>query len=154
MRFQLSKHGVYNRKAHKVYDAGFTLIEIIVVVLIIGILAAIAAPSYVVSLRVSRRADAMSALTQAAARQESWYLTYNHYNSNIGDLMDGSDATSWKTADGYYIVTVTTEVAQCGGAIGSCFILTASAVGPQQGDSDCSAFTLNSKGTQAGCWMN
>ena len=52
-------------KGHK--HAGFTLIELMIVVAVIGILAAIAYPSYQDSVRKSRRADAKGLLTGTGA---------------------------------------------------------------------------------------
>lgn len=52
---------------------GFTLIEIMIVVVIIAILAAIAYPSYQESVRKSRRADARAVLLEAAQFMERRY---------------------------------------------------------------------------------
>ena len=49
---------------------GFTLIELMIAVAILGIIAAIAYPSYLDQVRKSKRSDAQSALLQAANRQE------------------------------------------------------------------------------------
>lgn len=58
---------------------GFTLMEVMVTVVIVGILAAIAFPSYQDSLRKSRRTDAKNALTQAVANMERYYNQNNTY---------------------------------------------------------------------------
>ena len=51
-------------------NRGFTLVELMIVVAIVAILAAIGYPSYQNSVQKSRRADGRAALQEAAARQE------------------------------------------------------------------------------------
>lgn len=58
---------------------GFTLIELMVVVAIIGILTAIAYPSYQESMRKSRRADAEGALLSLANGMERFFTATNSY---------------------------------------------------------------------------
>ena len=66
--------------AHKqIRKNGFTLIELMVAVAIVGILAAIAIPSYQESMRKSRRADAQSALLSAANGMERYFTQNNTY---------------------------------------------------------------------------
>ena len=55
---------------------GFTLVELMIVVVIVAILAGIAVPSYMSSVRKTRRADAKTALLDLAGREER-YLTTN-----------------------------------------------------------------------------
>lgn len=58
---------------------GFTLLELMIVVAIVGILAALAYPGYVEYVRAGRRADAEAALVELASRMERYYsehLTY------------------------------------------------------------------------------
>lgn len=61
---------------------GFTLIELMIVVAIVAILAAIAYPSYQDSVRKSRRADAKAVLLEAAQWMERFYTENNRYDEN------------------------------------------------------------------------
>lgn len=60
---------------------GFSLIELMIVVAIISILAAIAYPSYQQYVLRGKRAEARAALLDAAARQERYYSDNNRYGS-------------------------------------------------------------------------
>ena len=79
---------------------GFTLIEILVVVLIIGVLAAIALPSYMRSVERSRAAGPITNLGSIAKAQKSYRMGTEHYTNDIGNLdislkdeSNGEDAT-------------------------------------------------------------
>jgi len=61
---------------------GFTLIELMIVVAVVGILAAIAYPSYQDSIRKSRRADAKSALLELTQFMERNYTLSNRYDQD------------------------------------------------------------------------
>jgi type IV pilus assembly protein PilE len=60
---------------------GFTLIEVMVVVAIVGILAAIAYPSYTAYVTRGKRVEGRNALLDAAARQERYYSDNNQYGA-------------------------------------------------------------------------
>jgi len=62
---------------------GFTLIEMMIVVVIIGVLASIAYPAYNRYSTQTRRSDAKIALTQVASEQERFYSDCNWYATNI-----------------------------------------------------------------------
>ena len=65
---------------------GFTLIEILVVVLIIGILAAIAVPQYQKATLKSRTIQARAILASLKEAQEAFCMTNMHYTTNIKEL--------------------------------------------------------------------
>lgn len=134
---------------------GFTLIEIMIVVAIIGILASIAYPSYQESVRKSGRTDGKITLAQYAALQERYYTNNDTYASSLGATQLD---VSTDSLEGYYTISVAN--ASCGTTKFTCFTLTATAksTGPQSkdkpGGTDCTKLTLNQLGqkTPAACW--
>lgn len=81
---------------------GFTLIELMITIVIIGILAAIAYPSYLDQLRKTRRSDAHAALLNMAAHMEHYFTEKNTYigatPANIG--------VSATSGEGYYRLSI------------------------------------------------
>ena len=65
---------------------GFTLIEVLVVVLIIGILTSIALPQYTKSVEKSRAMKAVSALKDILTAQQAYYTTYGKYAEDLSEL--------------------------------------------------------------------
>ena len=119
---------------------GFTLIELMIVIAIIGVVSAIAIPSYSSYLKKSRRADAKISLTKMADAQERWYLQRSTYSTSVADI-GGADST-----DGDY----TLSAAAGTDGILEGFILTATADsdGNQADDDQCKKFILNSLGVK------
>lgn len=67
----------------KLKNQGFTLIELMIVVAIVGILAAIAFPAYQDHVRKAHRAEAQGVLLEAAQFMERWFTTNNRYDTAV-----------------------------------------------------------------------
>ena len=67
-------------------NKAFTLVELLVVVLIIGILAAIAVPQYRLAVEKSRVAQVISAISSIAQAQEVYYMATGHYTDKMSGL--------------------------------------------------------------------
>lgn len=65
---------------------GFTLIEVMITVAIVGILAAIAYPSYIDYVTKSGRAEGVAAVMEVANLQEQYYLDNRTYASDLTKL--------------------------------------------------------------------
>ncbi len=131
---------------------GFTLIELMITVAIIGILAAIAFPSYTSYVLKSHRSAAITALMELASKEARYYSTNNAYVKSLttlGYAADPMPVTSSTTK--YYNLSVT-------GVTADGFTLQAVPVGNQVNDT-CGTYTYNDlgvKGVSAGtvkeCW--
>ena len=134
------------------WTAGFSLIELMVVVLIAGILIAIAVPSYSARIREARRTDAKSALLDLAGREERYFNgqnnTYTNLAVNLGYAASGSTATltSYPIGGGYYTVTVT--VAAATATVPATYTITATTAGTQSADAACATLSVNNLGQQ------
>lgn len=132
--------------------AGYTLIELMIVLVILGLLASWAVPSYFQFVRDSRRADAMSSLNRMLAQQELFYSNnlsnYTLFVTSLGYNAHGGDNNEALSEEGYYVV----EIAGCddGSNLQSCIKLEATPVADksQAKDTACAAISINSRGRQ------
>lgn len=85
---------------------GFSLIEVMIAVAIVGILVAIALPSYQNHLRKSRRAEAQAFLTQVAQKQQQYLLDARTYALG-GAALTELNLTPPTGVSNYYAITVT-----------------------------------------------
>jgi type IV pilus assembly protein PilE len=137
--------------------SGFTLIELLIAVAIAGIIASIAYPSYMESVRRSNRAEAKVELMDIAQRLQRCYSSYARFNDpvNCPVYIDVADANGIVTRGaGYYRITIT---ALGGGAPETTYELLATAIKvPQTKDvaDGCNEMRLQHTGVQlpAVCW--
>jgi type IV pilus assembly protein PilE len=141
-------------------SAGFTLIELMVAVAVVGILATIAATSYQSQVQKSRRTDARSALLDLAGREEKLFSTTNAYSATPSDLGYAAAGVPFPIVigSGYYNVNIV-AAAPVPPALPA-YTLTATAINAQASDARCKTLTLDQTGLQgstgtgtpAECW--
>ena len=126
---------------------GFTLIELMIVVLIIAVIGFIALPSYRDYVLRAARSEGKAALMTVASKQEQYYLDNKTYTSTLADL--NVPAT---TEGGKYTVVIIAADA-------TSYSLEAQPAGGQVDDTDCADLTLDSNGTKGAsgptgteCW--
>ena len=126
---------------------GFTIVELLIVMVVIAILGSIALPSYQETMRKGKRADAKNKLLEIAALQERRYSDTGAY-SNLATIYGSATALS---DEGHYTISSVQGV----GA--QTYTLTAT---PVVADPNCGNFTYNQAGviTESGtkdldyCW--
>lgn len=135
---------------HRLQIAGFTLIELMITVAIVGILAAIAYPSYQDSVRKSWRANAASCLMELAQGMERRFTGSSSY---VGTALPPSGCPTEGGMAARYGFSFTAD------PTATAFTLRAVPVagGPQASDT-CGTLTINqagqkgSAGTVSDCW--
>jgi len=137
---------------------GFTMVELMVVVVIASILVAVAVPSYMTQVRQSRRTDARNALLDLAGREERYFSTnaaaYTAVAANLG--YTGFGAAN-PVGSGYYYMTVCSP-ACAPSAVGapSYTAIALPVAGSSQVNDPCQGFAVDSTGAQyaetGGAW--
>jgi type IV pilus assembly protein PilE len=133
--------------------AGFTLVELMIVVAVVSLLALVAVPAYTDAVAKTRRAEARSAIMQAATALERFYTSNNTYTTTLSAA--GAKAFSGDTlASSAYTISV---AAGTSGIISS-YVITAT---PRNwSDTPCGALTMTESGAKgesgtsdvAYCW--
>ncbi|WP_444926617.1 type IV pilin protein [Microbulbifer sp. TRSA002] len=131
-------------KNHKFsINYGFTLIELMIAVAVIGILAAIAYPSYMESVRKSNRAEAKTELNDVAQRLQRCFTAFSAYDdANCSIAGNISKGNTLSTENNFYSIT--------GVLTATTYTLTAAPQSGsyQVGDGDCTSFTLTQTGAK------
>lgn len=127
---------------------GFTLIELMIVIAIIGILAGVGYPAYTNAVMKGNRADAIDSLLSLAGRMEEFYMNNDTYVGTTINAAGTGTVGSNKTSDDLYTLSI---------AATDAFSYTLNAT-PKGTDTECGTLILNSLGQKtastgaADCW--
>lgn len=154
-------------------EHGFTLVEVMITVVIIGILAAVALPSYRAYVERGNRTAGKTALVEIASRQESHFVDRKGYALTLAALDYPTDP-AFLLRDGSFAAASSNDaiyrVSLAGNALSSAcppggspartgYAIVAEPVESQAGDGRCGALCLNSIGNKsasgssaADCW--
>ncbi|MBK8106720.1 MAG: prepilin-type N-terminal cleavage/methylation domain-containing protein [Betaproteobacteria bacterium] len=125
--------------------SGFTLVELMIAVVIVALLASIALPSFMDSIRKSRRSEAFAALSAVQQAQERWRSNGSSYAESLTNAANGTPPglgmASATTAKGYYTLSLS-------GAGASGYTVTATAVAgtSQASDGNCKVLAAQVQG--------
>jgi type IV pilus assembly protein PilE len=127
-------------------DRGFSLIELLIVVVIAAILISVGIPGYRQYVQRANRSDASAALLRITAAQERFYLQNNRYASNAGEMaaappnglgIAGSER-------GFYTLNLASDAP----AIRFTATATPAAGSSQADDTECWTFSVNERGVR------
>jgi type IV pilus assembly protein PilE len=125
------------RQSHR----GFTLMELMVAVVVVGVLAAAAYPAMTSMVKRSRRADAIAALTAVVQAQE-------RYRSNNATYAQTIDVLKIDADKAYKYYELGLAVGEAGSfASGYTVTATPKSSGPQTSDKDCATMSVQLKGS-------
>ena len=122
-------------------QGGFTLIELMIVLVVVAILAVIVLPSYQGAVMKARRTDAKAALTTAAQSLERFATenpTAGYSTATVSDTPASSVVAKRTTDNAHYLLTLDPKAV-------ATFVLSAAPQGAQANDG-CKSFTLNQRG--------
>jgi type IV pilus assembly protein PilE len=122
---------------------GITLFELLIVVAIVGVIAAVALPTYRRHTLRVHRADAMAALLQLQSAEETHYLRHSVYTARIDAGPPEGLGLPINSASNKYALAISLA------ADGQSYIATATPVGAQEADRECLAFSIDARGRRA-----
>jgi len=135
---------------------GFTLIEMMIVVAIVGILAAIAYPSYVDQVRRGKRADAQTAILEVSQFLQRYYIAKSTFTGADADAVFSAGGWDRIPRDTGRTQTYTVSLEEIDTSNGRSYKIRAE---PADGNDPCGDLTLTDKGqkgvssgTVADCW--
>ncbi len=133
----------------RIQVSGFTLVELMIVIVIVSILAAIAYPSYRSSILRSHRSDGQAGVLACAVAQERWFTQNTSYatQSDVDTNCTGSNLSMCScknTRDGFFAITIPS-------ATTAAFTATATATskGGQTDDTSCRTVSINQASTRS-----
>jgi type IV pilus assembly protein PilE len=143
-------------------ESGFTLIELMVTVAILGIVATIATTSYTSQIQKSRRTDARSALLDLAGREEKLFSTTNAYSQTGTQLGYAGFPVNIGSGNGDYSLNVVSPDPAQPVATQPNYLITATAINLQAADKQCKTLSVDQAGNQTStgtatastCWGN
>ena len=118
------------------FSRGFTLTELMVVLVVVVILATIAIPSYSAMIRKARRADAVDSLLLVQSLQEKWRTNDTDYGTLNEIGFEADTNNSEPTQDEHYTVSIT------GTPSATAYLVVATAVGDQANDTECAQLAI------------
>ena len=147
-------HRLRRRPRNLTRQSGFSIVEIMIAVVIMTVIAGVAYPSFMSSVRKSRRADAVDSFIQIQQAQERYRNNNTSYASSLTTLSFSSNSPT--TSSGYYTMSISASATNS-------YTLTATAVSGKsqtsdsQGGSSCSTLTVavtngTASNTPTNCW--
>lgn len=125
------------------YNKGFTLVELMIAVVIVGILASVAIPAYTQYTVRAKRAAAESFIMSVANKQEQYILDARQYTETLGT--GGLGLTAPADVSAHYSITITTNMT----ATPPTYIIEAAPTGSQAtNDTKCGTVSINQAGTK------
>jgi type IV pilus assembly protein PilE len=137
--------------------SGFTLLELMISISIVGITTAIALPSYRESVLKTNRSDAQISIAGLATLQERFYFQHNRYTGDFSELLDsGEEGEPILSEKGHYSIALAVT------PNGREWTMEATAINKQAEDNNCARMSVTSKGKKtshnssnavsADCW--